>query len=403
MWSYSLHNWVQWLNLECEQPYMIAAIGSANFLGWMLASIIVTRIGDLYGRKLPFIVSQLLGDAAQLAMLFVPDIRIIIALNFVTGLSLAGRFSIAHLYLQELMPTKYRQIAGAFIQFSDAGTVVIISIYNRYISKQWFPMQFGAVALMWVSLVATLFIPESPKYLYSRGRYEQARRSLNQMRIMNICGRQTMKSENKFDVEISEEKDISIDQEQKRDFCEIKQEEEGRIANLFKNTTYVRNLMAFSLQWITGVFAYYSIYFQLKYFKGDIYTNVIIAGGSEMCSNVITGIFGISCSTLYIFLDQEQGYLVPFILLGAFYGYSSISLINWISTPSLFPVSFSSSAIGICNFLARLATIVAPQVSEMEQPLPMVIISIMASVSALGSFFLVPINESENLKKEAAH
>lgn len=65
-----------------------------------------------------------------------------------------------------------------------------------------------------------------------------------------------------------------------------------------------------------GIFTYYNIYFQLKYFKGDIFTNVIIAGVSEMAANVVTGLifdrlgikksyivsylFGVSCSAMYI-------------------------------------------------------------------------------------------------------
>ena len=64
----------------------------------------------------------------------------------------------------------------------------------------------------------------------------------------------------------------------------------GKIKDLIADKTHRRNLGIFILQWITGVYAYYNIYFQLKYFKGDIFTNVIIAGLSEMISNVIAGV-----------------------------------------------------------------------------------------------------------------
>jgi hypothetical protein len=63
------------------------------------------------------------------------DIRLMIGLFFFTGLSLAGRFSLAHVYLAELMPSKYRSGAGTFIQFIDTFTVVLVSLYNRFISK----------------------------------------------------------------------------------------------------------------------------------------------------------------------------------------------------------------------------------------------------------------------------
>jgi hypothetical protein len=103
----------------------------------------------------------------------------------------------------------------------------------------------------------------------------------------------------------------------------------------------------------------------------------------------------VTCSTIYIFTGPDQYYLVPLLLLGAFYGYSSVVLCNWISTPVLFPVIFSSTAIGICNVLARLATILAPQVAELEQPLPMIIISVMGSVSAFGALLFSPYKPPE--------
>ncbi|TNV80154.1 hypothetical protein FGO68_gene7510 [Halteria grandinella] len=388
---YSLKNWVQRLDLECTKPYLIAGIGSSHFLGWMLGSLLVTRIGDIYGRKLPFISAQLLGSAMQLSLLFTTDIHIMIGLFFFTGMAASGRFTLAHVYLQELMPIKYRSHAGTMVQFIDSMLVVVVSLYHRFITKEWYPLQIFAACSMVISFGATMVIPESPKYLYSKGRYDEARKVLQF--IQNFLSRN--KQENVqviFDTEVKGQ-DIIVDQK-------------GNMIDLLRNRQYLGNLFAFSLQWITGIFAYYSIYFQLKYFEGDIYTNVIIAGASEMCSNFITGLifaklgvtrtyllsyfFGITCSTLFIFLSPSYEYLVPLILLGAFYGYSSVVLVNWISTPQLFPVIYSSSAIGVCNVFARFATIVAPQVAEIEQPIPMVVISVMGAISAMGCLMLKP-------------
>jgi MFS family permease len=49
-----------------EEPFMIGMLGSAYFAGWMLGSIIMSRIGDLYGRKLPFYTSLLASALAYL-------------------------------------------------------------------------------------------------------------------------------------------------------------------------------------------------------------------------------------------------------------------------------------------------------------------------------------------------
>jgi hypothetical protein len=52
--------------------------------------------------------------------------------------------------------------------FADATIFVIIPLYFIFISKDWVPFQLFAVFATFVTLIATLFIPESPKYLYSK-------------------------------------------------------------------------------------------------------------------------------------------------------------------------------------------------------------------------------------------
>ena len=109
---------------------------------------------------------------------------------------------------------------------------------------------------------------------------------------------------------------------------------------------------------------------------------MIIAGVSEVCANVITGVIfdklglkktymisyvsGVICSFVYIAFGHEHEIMIPFLLLGAFYGFSSVVMLNWVATPYLFPVIYASSTQGLCNVLARLATILAPQLAELE-------------------------------------
>lgn len=108
---------------------------------------------------------------------------------------------------------------------------------------------------------------------------------------------------------------------------------------------------------------------------------MIIAGVSEVSSNVITGLIfhrvglkntylisyisGVVCSFVYITFGHASELLVPLLLLGAFYGFSSVVSLNWVATPYLFPVIYASSTQGLCNVLARLATILAPQFAEL--------------------------------------
>ena len=68
-----------------EEPFMIGMLGSAYFAGWMLGSILMSRIGDLYGRKLPFYTSLLTSVIAYLWSLVTQSLNVQIFLLFVMG------------------------------------------------------------------------------------------------------------------------------------------------------------------------------------------------------------------------------------------------------------------------------------------------------------------------------
>ena len=121
----SLYNWVEIYNLECKthnqliinvgaEPFEIGMLGSAGFAGWMVSSIIVQRLADLYGRKWPFFISLVVGLITHIAIVFSRDIKTTIGLFFLYGACNAGRYAICYVYMGELMPPQYRDYVGAF-------------------------------------------------------------------------------------------------------------------------------------------------------------------------------------------------------------------------------------------------------------------------------------------------
>ena len=163
----------------------------------------------------------------------------------------------------------------------DAGTEVIISLYFWFISKNWLYLQIYGAFITFLSAFCLYMVPDSPKYLYSKGRYEQARKAFDFIQKFNSRFKQVNKQETfehiKFDTEIKPE---------------IKNEKaiaSGSIKELLADRVHVKNLILFIIQWIVGIYTFYNLFFQLKYFEGDIFTNMIIAGLSEMVSTLVGG------------------------------------------------------------------------------------------------------------------
>ena len=68
--TWSLENWVERYDLACIDPYQIALMGSMYFSGMCFFNILVTRLGDLYGRKWPVRISAILSLPIQAAIIW---------------------------------------------------------------------------------------------------------------------------------------------------------------------------------------------------------------------------------------------------------------------------------------------------------------------------------------------
>ncbi len=113
--------------------------GSAVFAGWAVSSIFVPRLGDLYGRKWPCFISLVIASVMHLGIVISTNMTLTVLMFFIFGSCCAGRFSLAYVYLCELVPEKYNDIVGAFLLCADAANFLILAVYFRFISKDWLP------------------------------------------------------------------------------------------------------------------------------------------------------------------------------------------------------------------------------------------------------------------------
>ena len=171
------------------------------------------------------------------------------------------------------------------------------------------------------------------------------------------------------------------------------------------------NLLVMTYMWGTVSFTYYLISFQLKYLPGDVYNNSMASSGSELLAYILGGILynkiGIRLAFCFSYLISVVGgvmilfwgtnnpQLMPIFVTLAKFGISSGFVIVYVSTVDVFPTLFCATALGFCNFFARVATILAPLIAEKQPPLPMLIFTSMTAVGSVLALFIRP------AKKEA--
>jgi MFS transporter, putative metabolite:H+ symporter len=151
----------------------IAAIPGAIFFGWL---------GDKIGRRKVFMMMILTLSFATGIMALTPERSwlFLAAMRFIVGLGVGGLGAVDLPLLQEFMPAAKRGwISGLSIGLLPLGPLLAAAA-SAYLG----PM-IGWRGLFALGLVPALFafviriwVPESPRWLFQKGRFEEARRAL---------------------------------------------------------------------------------------------------------------------------------------------------------------------------------------------------------------------------------
>jgi putative MFS transporter len=149
---------------------------AATFLGMMLGSFATGFLGDRYGRRFTYQTNLAVFGFASLASAFAPNIHVLIFLRFIMGLGLGAENVVGYSTMTEFVPPHARgKWLGAMSFIVVLGLpatalvgTIIIPIFG------WRAMfvigGLGALVVWYLRKV----LPESPRWLESVGRYDEA-------------------------------------------------------------------------------------------------------------------------------------------------------------------------------------------------------------------------------------
>jgi len=98
--------------------------------------------------------------------------------------------------------------------------------------------------------------------------------------------------------------------------------------------------------------------------------------------------------------SPHEKYVIPLFVLITRFGINSAFTLCYIITADYFPSIVSSRVFGICNLFSRFATILSPMIAELEPPVPMIVYSIICSITMISSLALTKSEEIEEAMKD---
>lgn len=324
-------------------PFTEGLVTSALLIGAMLGALCSGRLSDLKGRRRSILFLAVLFFIGALGCSLAPTLDVMVAARFLLGLAVGGASVVVPAYLAEMSPSNIR---GRIITRNEL--MIVTGQFLAFTTNAMLGNLFGDLDGVWRWMLALatlpaialwlgmLYMPESPRWLATKGRLGEALAVLKLVREeyhakveMDAIARQ-----------IGNEKFIK----------------QGGWRDLSKKGArrifFIGIGIAVTSQF-TGVNS-------IMYFGTQILTEAGLAQRSALIANVVNGVISIGATFIGIYLLDRLGRR-PMMLMGFAGTTLSLLLIGLVSVlvePSVSRAMLILGAMGL--FLASMQGLIGP-------------------------------------------
>lgn len=379
-------------NLVCDDAILVSHSRMIFYLGVLVGDIVFGWSSDRVGRKITICVGLLLLIAAAFAVSWAPEIISFTILEFIIGGTNHGSFLCTNVLGQELVGPSKRKYTGTIQHmFFSIGLVYQTIVY--YFSRDW---QISCIVLAASCIIFIPYwwlIPESPRWLISQGRNEEANVILQKMAKVN-------------GTKLSPDVVANLT---------IKKEKTGSFKDLLKSKTMCLRAVILCFNWMAVCLMYYGVTFNAGNI-GDFYLNFFLMGIVEFPGILSTILLidrigrkkmhlmcmmlgGIACLCTIFTVTFARETLRPLTIALAVIGKMASSaafVCVYIFTVELFPTVIRNVALGGGSCFARIGSMIAPYFvmlgmsigGAIGEALPLVIFGAASVIAGLMCLYL---------------
>jgi putative MFS transporter len=163
-------------------PVALGNLIGAIFIGMALGAVFWGKLSNRIGRKRALTWSLALYGVVSLASAFAPDYASLYALRLLAGFVVVGTGVITFPYFEELLPVRLRGAATVFLSAGwPIGVLIALAVSHSWLEHGWrWVIGVSSFGGLW-ALVVWRAMPESPYWLASSGRQDQARAVLQRL------------------------------------------------------------------------------------------------------------------------------------------------------------------------------------------------------------------------------
>ena len=165
-------------------PAMEELVVSAVLVGAVIGAAAGGALTDRYGRRWLIIVAGVVFTVSAIATAFAPTVGWLIGARVASGIGIGIASFISPMYIAELVPAKVRgSLVAVNMLAITTGIVVAYLVDYAFSASHGWRYMFGLAALPSIGLVIGMgWLPDSPRWLISRSRVDDARKVLKRAR-----------------------------------------------------------------------------------------------------------------------------------------------------------------------------------------------------------------------------
>lgn len=366
-------------------------------IGVFLGVLVPGFLADKFGRKRLLFMTMLVSAVSTLVSAFMPSYTLFLVTRVFSGFGTLGTFMTMCVLAVEITSAKHKSLVGNLVHILWAPGQMLMAMMAYFI-RDWRYLHIAVSVPIFVSLLLYPLTPESPRWLLSVDKDEEAKKIID--RIAKIHKKP--------------EPDIYINDQSDNDRvkCEV-MVTYSRVSSwqLISRPGIALTTVILSINWLVVDFCYYGLSLHSVNLSGDIFTNFILSAAVEVPA-VVLGMVGMDWMGRVLLLTGCQlvgglacilagllqpPYVMPLSLIGKFAS-SIVFLIVYLYTAEIYPTQVRGKGLALTATMARIGGFIAPYISGIGVKNPSLPFLIFGGSAVVGGVVSIMLPETKGVK-----